>query len=69
MPCRTTLVGCWGCGRPWESLRYEPLAYDQTDTAYYCERCDVYSKKLVHASPASIDDRKDPTMLHSKDLT
>lgn len=45
MPCRTTVFGCWGCGRPWEALRYEPIAYDPPATAYYCERCDVYTKK------------------------
>src|SRR5215471_1018738 len=46
MVCRTTVDGCWGCGSPWERLHFEPLAYDTTDTGYYCERCDVYSKKI-----------------------
>ena len=45
MVCRTTLNGCWGCGRRWEDLRYEPLVYDPTDTGYYCKSCDVYSTK------------------------
>ena len=61
MPCRTTVFGCWGCGRPWENLCYEPLAYDTTDTAYYCAWCDVYSKKLVptsSAGPASVGDNE-----------
>ena len=46
MGCRTTLVGCWGCGRPWTALRWEPLAYAPTGTGFYCEACDVYTMPL-----------------------
>jgi hypothetical protein len=46
MVCRSTTLGCWGCGRPWDQLRFEPLCYGPTDTGYYCPWCDVYSKQV-----------------------
>ena len=45
---KVTIKGCWSCGQPWNGLRCKPLASDPIDTAYYCEQCDVFTRK-THA--------------------
>ena len=44
---KQTIFGCWGCGRPWPALVYEPLVFAPTLMGYYCAHCDVYSQPGV----------------------
>jgi hypothetical protein len=68
--CKTTDFGCWGCGRPFEALRYERMAYAPAEMAFYRGYCDVYTKQsdvpallcrgVVRMSPSAARHRPNP---------